>query len=145
VDGWRAACLTRRAGLALCAWLALALPLAVPDVAHAHHSFAMYDSSNQLQLSGTVTSFIWSNPHVYIGLAVLEERGTVNTYILECASPAILQRMGWRSNILKPGDRVTVIIAPLASGDPGGLLKQLIMPDGRRLSDGALVGSPSVQ
>ena len=130
-----------RAGVALAAWLGLAAPQPVL----AHHSFARYDSSNQVKLSGTVTSFIWSNPHVYIGLAVLEERGTLNTYTLECASPAILQRMGWKSNIIKPGDRITVIIAPLASGDPGGLVKQLIMPDGRRLSDGALVGDPNIE
>jgi hypothetical protein len=131
----------RRAALALAACLALA----VLRAACAHHSFAMYDNNSEEKLAGTVTSFMWSNPHVYIGLAVQEERGTLNTYILECASPAILQRHGWRPDLLKPGDRITVIIAPLSSGDPGGLVKQLILPDGRRLGDGVLVGDPNIR
>jgi hypothetical protein len=133
--------LIRCAAAVLCACLVLAVPRPAP----AHHSFAMFDNTHEVKLSGTVTSFMWSNPHVYIGLAVLEERGTLNTYILECASPAILQRHGWRPNLIKPGDRITVIIAPLLSGDPGGLVKQVILPDGRRLGDGPLVGDPSIR
>jgi hypothetical protein len=127
--------------LALCALL----PLGAASAAFAHHSYATFDNDNQVKLSGTVQSFMWSNPHVYIGLAVMEPRGTLNTYVVECASPVILQRAGWQNDMLKPGDPVTVIMAPLRSGDPGGLLKQLIMPDGRRLSDGALAGEPNIQ
>ena len=37
-------------------------------VALAHHSFAMFDSDHQVKLAGTVKSFEWSNPHVYIEL-----------------------------------------------------------------------------
>jgi hypothetical protein len=129
----------RRAGLALWALLGVCAP-----PVRAHHSFAAYDSEHQIKLTGTVVSFIWSNPHVYIQVAVQEERGTRNTYTLECASPAILQREGWHLNVIKVGEQVSVIIAPLRNGDPGGLLKELILPDGRRLSDGALVGEPSI-
>jgi len=125
--------------------LAAVAALAACHAAPAHHSFAVFDDGHQLKLSGAVTSFMWSNPHVYIGLAVMEERGTLNTYILECAAPAILEREGWRSNMLKPGDRISVIVAPLKSGDPGGLVKQLIMPDGSRLSDGTLAGDPDIR
>jgi hypothetical protein len=105
----------------------------------------MYDGDHLVKLSGTVMSFLWSNPHVYIELAVREERGTTNTYTLECASPGILTRAGWQFNILKPGEQVTVVIAPLKNGDPGGLLKQLILPDGRKLAAGALAGEPDVE
>jgi hypothetical protein len=116
------------------------LALTAAHLACAHHSFARYDSDIEVKLSGSVTMFSWGNPHVYIGLAVREERGTLNTYILECASPAILERQGWRSNMIRAGDRITVIVAPLRTGDPGGLVKELTTPDGRRFSGGALVG-----
>jgi hypothetical protein len=127
-------------GLVLCAVLTLGA-----SAAAAHHSFAMYDSEHQIKLTGTVMSFMWSNPHVYIELAVREDRGTTNTYIVECASPGILDRLGWRVNLLKPGDQITVIIAPRRNGDPGGLLKQLTLPDGRKLSDGPLAGEPNIE
>jgi hypothetical protein len=127
------------AALALCALLALRAATAL-----AHHSFAMYDSDHQVKLTGAVVSLIWSNPHVYLQIAVEEERGTRNTYTLECASPVILQRQGWQFNMIRPGDRVTAIIAPLRNGDPGGLVKVLILPDGRRLSNGTLAGQPSI-
>jgi hypothetical protein len=129
-----------RVALALCAVLTLGAAAAA-----AHHSFAMYDSEHQVKLTGTVMSFMWSNPHVYIELAVREERGTTNTYTVECASPGILNRFGWQFNLLKPGEQITVIIAPLKSGDPGGLLKQLTLPDGRKLSDGPLAGEPNIE
>lgn len=131
----------RTGGLVLCA----ALMLGHGAVASAHHSFAMYDSEHQIKVTGTVMSVLWINPHVYIELAVREERGTTNTYTVQCASPGILDRFGWRMDMLRPGMQVTVIIAPLKSGDPGGLLKQLVLPDGRRLSDGTLVGPPNIE
>lgn len=125
-------------------WACMALSLGA-GLAHAHHSYARYDSGHQVKLTGTVTSFNWSNPHVYISLAVREERGTLNTFILECAGPGVLQRQGWHFNLIKPGDTVSVIIAPLKSGDPGGLVKELILANGRRLSAGVLVGPPNIQ
>jgi hypothetical protein len=126
--------------LVLCAALELGA-----SAAAAHHSLAMYDSEHQVKLTGTVMSFIWRNPHVYIELAVREERGTTNAYIVECASPGILNRLGWQFNLLKPGELITVIIAPLRNGDPGGLLKQLTLPDGRKFSDGPLAGEPNIE
>jgi len=140
LDGARRS-LVRCVALAHCVVLALG----AAGLACAHHSFATYDSDHQVKLAGTVLSFVWNNPHVYIQIAVHEERGTTNTYTVECASPGVLARFGWQINLIKPGDRVTAIIAPLRNGDPGGLLKQLTLPDGRRLSDGVLAGEPNVE
>src|SRR5215831_3941023 len=38
--------------------------------AAAHHSFAMFDTTKQVTLAGTVTMFEWTNPHAYIELDV---------------------------------------------------------------------------
>jgi hypothetical protein len=113
-------------------------------VSLAHHSFAMYDNDHQVKLAGTVTSFDWNNPHVYIAFAFTEGEETKG-YTIECASPGILNRVGWKFNMIKPGDKITVIIAPLKTGEPGGLLKQITLADGRTLSNGGPAGKPNIQ
>lgn len=116
--------------------------------AFAHHSFAMFDSENQIKVSGTVKEFQWTNPHVYIemdGKNVKLEDAKVQHYTIECASPGILTRIGWKFNMVKPGDTVTVIIAPLRTGEPGGLLKQITLSDGRKFGNGGPAGKPNIE
>ncbi len=131
----------RCAGIALQALLALA----GADVALAHHSFAMFDSDHQVKLSGTVKSFEWNNPHVYIELSAKGDDGTTRSYTVECANPGILNRLGWKFNMIKPGDNITVIIAPLRTGEPGGLLKLVTLPDGRQFANGAPAGKANIK
>src|ERR1700761_1304956 len=121
------------------------LGLFAGGLALAHHSFTMYDNDHQIKLSGTVTSFDWNNPHVYIELASSDEQGATHGYTVECASPGILNRIGWKFNMIKRGDKITVIIAPLKTGEPGWLLKQITLADGRVFSNGAPAGKPNVQ
>ena len=40
----------------------------------AHHSFAMFDQSRTITLTGTVKEFQWTSPHVLIWVAVNDER-----------------------------------------------------------------------
>jgi Family of unknown function (DUF6152) len=122
-----------------------AFGLLVAGGALAHHSFSMFDSDHQVKLSGTVTSFEWNNPHVYIEFVSSDDQGTAKGYTIECANPGILNRAGWKFNMIKPGDKITVIIAPLKTGEPGGLLKQVTLADGRVFSNGAPAGKPHIQ
>jgi hypothetical protein len=66
-------------------------------------------------------------------------------FSIECASPGILTRIGWKFNMVKPGDTITVIIAPLRTGEPGGLLKQITLPDGRKFLNGGPAGKPNIE
>lgn len=124
-------------GLALVAGLALLGP------ATAHHSFAMYDHENQVKLPGTVSDFKWQNPHVYIELDT--PTGKNQHYTIECANPGILNRIGWKFNMIKPGDKITVIVAPLRTGEQGALLKQVELADGRKFGNGGPAGKPNIQ
>ena len=101
----------------------------------AHHSFAMFDYNNRITLAGTVVSFQWTNPHAFIDLAV-PDGAAVKHYTVECASPNVLTRIGWKFNTLKAGDKVTLLINPLKSGQPGGMLQQATFNDGKTLTDG---------
>jgi Family of unknown function (DUF6152) len=102
----------------------------------AHHSFVMFDTSRQVTLSGSVTSFEWTNPHVYIEVDVPGEAGVVKHWSIELGSPSILRNSGWKHDTLKPGDKVTLIINPLKNGHPGGLLVQANLADDRKLGNG---------
>ena len=116
----------------------LAILLAPP--ARAHHSFAMFDNDHQIKITGTVTKFDWQNPHIYIFATGGEAGKEPKAWTIEGASPGILNRIGWKFNIVKVGDKVTMIIAPLRSGEPGGLLKEITLPDGRVLNNGGFAG-----
>jgi hypothetical protein len=40
---------------------------------------------------------------------------------------------GWRSTSVKPGDKVTVVVNPLKSGEFGGIFVSITLADGRTL------------
>jgi hypothetical protein len=106
------------------------LILAGAVTAFAHHSFAVYDHTRTLSLKGTVTRFQWSNPHAYLEIDVKEADGAVKHYTLEGTSINMMQRIGWRSNMIKAGDQVKTVMAPLLSGEPAGLLLEVTLPNG---------------
>ena len=112
-----------------------ALALAASTPALAHHSFAMFDHTHRITVVGTVTKFDWTNPHVYIELVAPDPKGGTGRYTIECASPNVLTRVGWKFNTVKVGDKVSALINPLRNGQPGGMLETLTTPDGQTLSD----------
>jgi hypothetical protein len=101
--------------------------------ASAHHSYAMFDKDNQIELEGVVQEFKFTNPHTFIFLAVKQADGSTLTWSLEGLSPSGLVRDGWTGKTLKPGDEIKVKIAPLRSGAPGGAwsASQISFRDGR--------------
>jgi hypothetical protein len=120
-------------GAPLAATVLTAVALTAP--ARAHHSFAMFDHVNRVTLAGTVSHFTWSNPHVFIELDVPDASGASKHYSIECASPNVLTRAGWKFNDVKQGDKVSLLVNPLRDGSPGGMLETATIADGRTLSD----------
>lgn len=126
--------------LAALSLLCCALPAA------AHHSFAMFDHEHQIKVAGTVKDFRWQNPHVYIELTGVDAKGgDEKTWTIECANPGILNRIGWKFNMIKPTDKIVVIMAPLRTGEPGALLKQVTLADGRKFGNGGPAGPPNIE
>ena len=114
------------------------LTLAVSAPALAHHSFAPYDPERQITFTGVVTSFKWNNPHVYIEMDALDEAGQTKHWLIECANPGILNRVGWKWNMIGEGDRISVIVSPLRNGEPAALLKAIRLPDAEAQRRGLL-------
>jgi hypothetical protein len=90
--------------------------LLVPGPMSAHHGGAQYDTKNPVTLTGTVTEYLFTNPHVQIHIDVKDENGNVQKWIAETASPQRLFTFGWNAKTLKPGDKVSVTGAPLKDG-----------------------------
>ena len=108
--------------------------------ASAHHSFAMFDTANEITLTGVVTSLEWTNPHVYIELDVPAATRGAKHWTIELGSPSILQRAGWKFNSIKKGDAVIAVVSPLRNGEPGSLLTRITLSDGRVLTNGGATG-----
>lgn len=126
----RGECLVRRSVAALVLTVTAAIPIT------AHHSFSMFDTANDVTLTGVVTGVEWTNPHVYIELDVDEAAKGVRHWTIELGSPSILMRGGWKFNSVKKGDKVTAVVSPLKNGEPGSLLQRITLPDGRVLGNG---------
>jgi hypothetical protein len=112
-----------------------ALALAYGGIAVAHHSFAMFDQSRKLPLTGTVHDFQWTNPHAFIDVDVPNTTGGLDLWVVELNSPNNLKRQGWKSSQMKTGDKVTVVINPLRDGTKGGLFVSVTLPDGKVMGD----------
>jgi Family of unknown function (DUF6152) len=59
-------------------------------------------------------------------------------------SPGPLARQGWNRQSVVPGDRVTIEVNPLRSGNPGGAFRKLtILSTGQVLAAGGIGTAPN--
>ena len=111
--------------------------LAVYSPLWAHHGNSAYDEEHWITISGTVTEFVWSNPHCEIFMDVKDDKGAVVNWAIESQSPGILRRNNWTRTSVKPGDQVTINFAPAKNGAPVGFTGnkngKVVFPDGRIL------------
>jgi hypothetical protein len=85
-----------------------ALMLAPAPVMLAHHSFAAEYESRLITLNGTITKFVWANPHTRIYFDVTDAGEAVTKWECEGGAPGGLLGHGWSKGSLKPGDHVTI-------------------------------------
>jgi hypothetical protein len=100
--------------------------------AYAHHSFSTYEREKTVTLTGTVKEYIWANPHVLIEL-MRDGAAAPVLWSIEGSSPSVLARGGWTSNLLKPGDKISLGLHPRKDGSAGGLLadEQQLLVNGK--------------
>jgi hypothetical protein len=99
----------------------------------AHHSYAAVDMTRRATVQGTVTTLEWTNPHVWLWIAV-DEKGTSAPYAFESLAPSELTRFfGWNKRAVTPGQPVTISYAPFRNGERGGALVAVTFADGRVL------------
>jgi len=111
-------------------WLGLLSPLGLP----AHHATTVaYDVNNLGTIEGEVTSVFWRNPHVVLTIERVAESGARETWTAESGSPNSLQRVGFSSEIVAVGDRVTLLGALSRQGLPSMAAYIMTLADGTEI------------
>ena len=107
------------------------LLVSVPLVAH--HGAAALDTGKEVTLKGTVTEWIWSNPHCFLQFDAKDDAGTVRNWAVETQNPTAMTQRGWSRTAFKAGDEVTVTFEPVKNGQPIGRLLTVVLPGGQKL------------
>src|SRR5213075_2260909 len=111
--------------------------------ASAHHSAAAYDRDADIQLTGTIREFQYTNPHSWLFVQVVDKTGQTVDWGFEAEGPSSLLRAGIKVSMLKAGEKVTVKGHPLKDGRPAAILVSVTKADGSVLSsDPALRRGP---
>ena len=97
---------------------AAAALLTVSGPALAHHSMAMYDQTREITLTGTVTEFRLTNPHIQILFDVKNDQGTIEHWSSIGDNPVNLRRKGWNRNTIKASDHIIITGNPAKDGRP---------------------------
>ena len=120
-----------------CALVALAVGLlALARPLSAHHGTAAYDTTKVVTVSGTVTEFRFTNPHVLVFWEAKDEAGNVKRWTGERGGPNSMARnAGWTSRTIKPGDQVTISGRAAKNGSPTMAISKIIL-NGQELSMG---------
>jgi hypothetical protein len=111
---------------AMC-FLAVSIPLA------AHHGTAGYDMEKELVMKGTVTEWLWANPHCFLKFDATNDKGDVAHWAAEVSNPIDMTRRGWTKHTLNVGDQITVTVRPAKNGAPVGQLMKVVLPSGQTL------------
>lgn len=101
----------------------------------AHHSLAgVYDMKSSKELSGTLESIKFVNPHGSLSLLVKNPDGTETKWVMTMGSATSLAQRGIGKtgpNALHVGDAIKIKFLPAKDGGPLGFLQTVTMPDGR--------------
>jgi hypothetical protein len=115
--------------VALCGCL-----IAASGLLQAHHSLAgVYDMKADKEMSGTVTSVKFTNPHGSLSFDVKNADGTMTEWVMTLGSATALAQRGIGKtgpNALHTGDEIKVKFIPAKDGSPLGFLKSVTYPDG---------------
>ena len=100
----------------------------------AHHGNAAYDTAKTVTLKGTVTRWLWSNPHCILQFDVTDDSNQVVHWYAETENPTTITHVGLTQTSFKPGDEVTVTMITVKNGRPLGRIAEVVLPDGRKVA-----------
>jgi hypothetical protein len=101
--------------------------------AYAHHSFAIFDQTKVLYLTGTVKEFELVNPHAWLHLEIAGPDGKTAAWSFEAGSVAQLAALGWKKDSFRVGDQVEIGFRPMKDGSRGGQFMSAKLPSGQKL------------
>jgi hypothetical protein len=99
----------------------------------AHHSFAIFDAAKMAYSTGTVKEFELVNPHAWLNVTILNDKGQSSVWSFEGGSVAQLASLGWSKDTFRVGDKVEVGYHPMKDGSRGGQLMSVKTANGKKL------------
>ena len=102
------------------------------EPAFAHHAFAMFDQSKLVYMSGTVKEFELVNPHGWLHVNLVNDKGEASTWSFEGGSVNQLVSLGWKDSV-RPGDKIEVGFYRLKDGSRDGQLMNVKLQNGQKL------------
>jgi hypothetical protein len=112
--------------LALCAAAAMA-----------HHSAAQFDFAQRVTVEGIVKKFNVTNPHTWATVELTDDKRGTRDAEYEGHSASHFYRAGFTRDMVKPGDKIAILIAPRRDGEDGGFI-QAFTVNGKTIGFGGL-------
>src|SRR5438874_11762522 len=113
--------------MSLFLFIGAAAGLLASSAVSAHHGAAGYDSKNIAVLKGTITEWIWRNPHSEVRFDVTGDKGEIRHWSVEAPPPTMLTERGWTKASLKVGETLTFQINAAMNGAPVGILRKVVL------------------
>jgi hypothetical protein len=111
----------------------------VPAIAH-HSSAPFYDATKKVEVQGSVTRFLFKNPHSFLYFEVTDDKGVKAEWQIELGPAASLTRTGWTPETLKPGTIIKASGQPSrAEGSHGMCCARITHADGSPIVAGGRV------
>jgi Family of unknown function (DUF6152) len=111
--------------------LLVAAFLSTPFPVLAHHGNASYDTGKTVTVKGTVTAYIWANPHVFLKVDAKDESGNTLHWVIEAQNVVTQASKGWSNSMFKPGDQVVVDVTPAKNSRTIGEFRGRIVINGQ--------------
>jgi hypothetical protein len=99
----------------------------------AHHGGAAYDADKRVTVKGTVTDWLWSNPHCILQLDATDDGGQAVHWVTETENPSSMIRSGWTKDSFKVGDEISILLVPQKAGGRVGRIVEVTLSDGHKL------------
>jgi hypothetical protein len=99
----------------------------------AHHGNAAFESGKKNTIKGTLTQWVWSNPHCFLLVDAKGDDGQMVHWVIEATAIPSLIDIGINKISFKPGDQLTVNFTPVKSGQPIGRVMNVVLPSGKTL------------
>jgi Family of unknown function (DUF6152) len=118
---------------------AVVLMKTVPALAH-HSSAPFYDATKKVEAQGSVTRFLFKNPHSFLYFQASDEKGQSVEWQIELGPAASLTRTGWTPETLKAGTIIKASGQPSrAEGSHGMCCAKITRADGSPIVAGGRV------
>jgi len=105
--------------------------------ATAHHSAAQFNLREPVTVEGIIKEFNVTNPHTIAIVEITDEKRGTRDVEFEGHSASHFYRAGYTRGLAKPGDKISILIAPRGDGEDGGFI-QAFTVNGKTIGFGGL-------